>query len=88
MTPRSVTSAVTSRAGVTSKPGLQTALPGATTSTSCPRAWSRATPRRKAGLSRWALDGEAKDFSKTEAIEAWVHAALDRVIAERFGEGE
>ena len=36
-------------------------------------------------LERWALDGEAKDFSKTEAIEAWVHAALDRVIAERFG---
>lgn len=36
-------------------------------------------------LERWALDEEAKDFSKTEAIEAWVHAALDRVIAERFG---
>ena len=36
-------------------------------------------------LERWALDAEAKDFSKTEAIEAWVHAALDRVIAERFG---
>jgi ATP-dependent helicase/nuclease subunit B len=36
-------------------------------------------------LERWALDAEAKDFSKTEAIEAWVHAALDRVITERFG---
>jgi ATP-dependent helicase/nuclease subunit B len=36
-------------------------------------------------LERWALDAEASDYSKTEAIEAWVHAALDRVIAERFG---
>ena len=36
-------------------------------------------------LERWALDPEASDFSKTEAIEAWVHGELDRVIAERFG---
>lgn len=36
-------------------------------------------------LERWALDEEARDFSKTEAIEAWVYAALDQVIAERFG---
>ncbi|QJE94984.1 PD-(D/E)XK nuclease family protein [Luteolibacter luteus] len=36
-------------------------------------------------LERWALDEEARDFSKTEAIEKWVHEELDRVIAERFG---
>lgn len=36
-------------------------------------------------LERWALDEEARDFSKTEAVEGWVHAELDRVIAERFG---
>ncbi len=36
-------------------------------------------------LERWALDDEANDFSKTKAIEAWVHAEIDRVIAERFG---
>jgi len=37
-------------------------------------------------LERWALDEEAREFSKTEAIESWVHAELDRVVAERFGE--
>jgi len=36
-------------------------------------------------LERWALDEEASDYSKTDAIEAWVHEALDRAIAERFG---
>ena len=36
-------------------------------------------------LERWAMDEEARDFSKTEAIEKWVHGELDRVIAERFG---
>jgi ATP-dependent helicase/nuclease subunit B len=36
-------------------------------------------------VERWALDEEARDFSKTEAIEKWVHEELDRVIAERFG---
>jgi len=36
-------------------------------------------------LERWAMDEEARDFSKTEAIEEWVHGELDRVIAERFG---
>jgi ATP-dependent helicase/nuclease subunit B len=36
-------------------------------------------------VERWALDEEAKDYSKEEAIEAWVHEELDRVIAERFG---
>ncbi|MCW1924557.1 PD-(D/E)XK nuclease family protein [Luteolibacter arcticus] len=37
-------------------------------------------------VERWALDDEAKDFSRAEAIEAWVHEELDRVIAERFGQ--
>ncbi len=37
-------------------------------------------------LERWALDEKARDFSKTEAIEEWVHAELDRVVAERFGQ--
>lgn len=37
-------------------------------------------------LERWALDEEARDFSKTEAIEDWVHGELDRVVLERFGE--
>lgn len=37
-------------------------------------------------LERWALDAEAREFSKTEAIEEWVHAELDRVVAGRFGE--
>ncbi|WP_193211035.1 PD-(D/E)XK nuclease family protein [Luteolibacter marinus] len=36
-------------------------------------------------VERWALDAEARDYSKTEAIEAWVHQELDRVLAERFG---
>jgi len=36
-------------------------------------------------VERWGRDDEAKEFSKTEAIEAWVHDALDRVIAEWFG---
>ncbi|MGC4014344.1 MAG: PD-(D/E)XK nuclease family protein [Luteolibacter sp.] len=36
-------------------------------------------------LENWAMDEEAKDFSKTEAVEAWVHAELDRLVAERFG---
>ncbi|MDE0826170.1 MAG: PD-(D/E)XK nuclease family protein [Akkermansiaceae bacterium] len=37
-------------------------------------------------LERWALDEKARDFSKPEAIEEWVHAELDRVVAERFGD--
>ena len=36
-------------------------------------------------LERWALDEVANDYSKAEAIEAWVHASLDQVIEERFG---
>lgn len=36
-------------------------------------------------LERWALDEEARDYSKTEAIEEWVHACLDQVLHERFG---
>jgi ATP-dependent helicase/nuclease subunit B len=36
-------------------------------------------------LERWALDEVARDYSKTEAIEDWVHAELDRIIADRFG---
>jgi ATP-dependent helicase/nuclease subunit B len=36
-------------------------------------------------LERWALDEEARDYSKTEAIEGWVHAELARVVEERFG---
>ena len=36
-------------------------------------------------LERWALDEEARDFAKPEAIEAWMKEALDRAIAERFG---
>jgi ATP-dependent helicase/nuclease subunit B len=36
-------------------------------------------------VERWALDEEAKDLFKADAIERWVHEELDRVIAERFG---
>lgn len=36
-------------------------------------------------VERWGRDGKAREFSKSEAIEAWVHEALDRVIAEWFG---
>ncbi|MFD0895447.1 PD-(D/E)XK nuclease family protein [Luteolibacter ambystomatis] len=36
-------------------------------------------------LENWARDEEAKDYSKTEAIEAWVHAELDRIVIEHFG---
>lgn len=36
-------------------------------------------------VERWARDDKAREFSKTEAIETWVHEALDGVIAERFG---
>jgi ATP-dependent helicase/nuclease subunit B len=36
-------------------------------------------------LERWGRDPEARDFSKTEAIEKWVVAEMERVIAERFG---
>jgi ATP-dependent helicase/nuclease subunit B len=36
-------------------------------------------------LERWGRDTEARDFSKSEAIQAWVSAELDRVVAERFG---
>jgi ATP-dependent helicase/nuclease subunit B len=36
-------------------------------------------------LERWAMDEEARDYSKTEAIEEWVHACLDQVVEERFG---
>lgn len=36
-------------------------------------------------LERWGRDPEARDFSKTEAIEAWVFDALDEVVTERFG---
>ncbi|BCU77299.1 PD-(D/E)XK nuclease family protein [Luteolibacter sp. LG18] len=36
-------------------------------------------------LENWARDEDAKEFSKTEAIEEWVHADLDRQVRERFG---
>ena len=36
-------------------------------------------------LERWGRDAEARDFSKTEAIHAWLSAELDRVVAEWFG---
>jgi ATP-dependent helicase/nuclease subunit B len=36
-------------------------------------------------LERWAADEEARDYSKTEAIEQWVHDCLDEVVRERFG---
>lgn len=37
-------------------------------------------------LENWARDEEARDFSKTEAIEKWVANDLDRVVRERFGD--
>lgn len=36
-------------------------------------------------LERWALDEEARDFSAAEALDDWLQADLDRVVAERFG---
>ncbi|MGE9270584.1 MAG: PD-(D/E)XK nuclease family protein [Verrucomicrobiales bacterium] len=36
-------------------------------------------------LENWANDSEAVDFSKSEALEAWLHEELDRVVAGRFG---
>ena len=37
-------------------------------------------------LERWGRDPDARDFSKTEALEEWVHRELDRVAAEFFGD--
>lgn len=36
-------------------------------------------------FERWGRDEEAREFSKTEALEAWFSQALDAVMAERFG---
>lgn len=36
-------------------------------------------------MERWGRDTEARDFSKTEAIHAWLSNELDRVAAEWFG---
>ncbi|MEI6178281.1 MAG: PD-(D/E)XK nuclease family protein, partial [Verrucomicrobiota bacterium] len=36
-------------------------------------------------LERWGRDTEARDFSKPEALTAWLSAELDRVVAENFG---
>ena len=36
-------------------------------------------------LERWGRDEEAREFSKVEAIEEWVHQELEHVVAERFG---
>ena len=36
-------------------------------------------------LENWANDEEARDFSKSEALEEWLRDDLDRVVAERFG---
>lgn len=35
-------------------------------------------------LERWALDEAARDFLESEAIEAFVHDELDRILASRF----
>lgn len=37
-------------------------------------------------LERWGLDEEARDFSKSEALEEWLHAELQRVVAEKHGD--
>lgn len=37
-------------------------------------------------LERWGLDGEARDYSKSEALEEWLSAELDRVVGEYFGQ--
>lgn len=36
-------------------------------------------------LERWGRDPEARSQEKPEAIQAWLSAELDRVVAERFG---
>jgi ATP-dependent helicase/nuclease subunit B len=36
-------------------------------------------------LERWGRDPEARSLEKEEAIQAWLSAALDRVVAEWFG---
>ena len=36
-------------------------------------------------LERWGRDPEAREFSKSEAIHAWLSAELDRVATEWFG---
>ena len=36
-------------------------------------------------LENWGRDLEARELSKTEAIEEWVHADLDRLVADWFG---
>ena len=37
-------------------------------------------------MERWGRDTEARDFSKTEALHAWLSAELDRIVAEWFGQ--
>ena len=36
-------------------------------------------------LERWGSDTEARDYSKTEAIHAWLSADLDRIVTTQFG---
>jgi ATP-dependent helicase/nuclease subunit B len=36
-------------------------------------------------LERWGMDGEAREFEKTEALAGWFSAELDRVVTARFG---
>lgn len=36
-------------------------------------------------MESWANDPEARDFSKTEALEAWFSRCLDDIVARRFG---
>ena len=36
-------------------------------------------------LERWGRDEEAREFSKSEAVHAWMSAELDKVVAEWFG---
>ena len=37
-------------------------------------------------LERWGLDEAARDLDEEKALEAWVHQALDEVVASRFGD--
>ncbi|BCX49287.1 PD-(D/E)XK nuclease superfamily [Haloferula helveola] len=37
-------------------------------------------------LERWGLDEEAREFSKSEALEEWLHAELVRVVGELHGD--
>ena len=37
-------------------------------------------------LERWGLDEEAREFSKSEPLEAWLTEELERVVGEYYGE--